>query len=193
MKAWVTGTVGLAAGLVVGWVLPRDGAASRPRVEIEDGGTHRVVRVVDGDTIDLENGLRLRYMAVDTPEMGVWRDDRQPQPFAVEATEANRLLVEEKLVRIQLGPRTFDPYGRLLARVFVEAPDGGELDVGMKLLEEGLGHAVGPDLNDVNYHEALRAEAAAQAAGRGLWASDQSAQGAGQPAQGADTAERPEE
>ena len=172
MTRWVYVLIGLLLGLVIGRTWPADRRSGASRVTLEDNSEHRVTRVVDGDTIQLENGMRVRYIAVDTPEMGTWRDDRKPEPFAQAATEANRRMVEGKMIRLKLGPRPIDQYGRVLARVFVQ--DGSsETDVGMKLLQEGLGNAISRDLNTVNYHEAKRAEAAARAARRGKWGQGQ--------------------
>src|SRR3990167_8656625 len=50
-----------------------------------------VKKIIDGDTVDLFNGLVLRYVGITAPETG--------EPFEKEATEANRSLVEGKEIR----------------------------------------------------------------------------------------------
>ena len=167
MNRWAFLAVGLALGLVAGLLIPR---SRRPAaiITVEDGGRYFVERVVDGDTIQLRNGPKVRYIAVDTPEMGGWQG-KKAEPGAQAATDANRELVEEKWVTLRIGPRPWDVYGRVLARVIVEH-NGRQIDVGMKLILDGMGRAMRREYNDVNFTAAKRAEAEAQAAGRGIWA-----------------------
>lgn len=79
-----------------------------------------VVRVLDGDTIEVELGgerERVRYIGIDTPEMG----DERPEirALAFEARRANARLVEGRRVRLELDVEKRDRYGRLLAYVWV--------------------------------------------------------------------------
>ena len=71
-----------------------------------------VSRIIDGDTIELANGITIRYIGVNTPEVG--------QPGAEEATEANRALVEGKKLRLEYDVQKQDKYGRTLAYVYLE-------------------------------------------------------------------------
>ena len=71
-----------------------------------------VTRVIDGDTIEIEGGYRVRYIGIDTPERG--------EPCYFEATEANRSLVEGKRVRLEKDIEDKDEYGRLLRYVWVD-------------------------------------------------------------------------
>ncbi|MBU3968627.1 thermonuclease family protein [Patescibacteria group bacterium] len=58
--------------------------------------TFKVTRVIDGDTIEIEGGERVRYIGIDTPETV---DPRKPvQCFGVEASKKNKELVEGKMV-----------------------------------------------------------------------------------------------
>lgn len=70
-----------------------------------------VIRVVDGDTVDvrLESSrvVRLRLWGVDTPERG--------EPFSQEATRFSRALLFSKQVHIQ--GKDVDGHGRLVARI----------------------------------------------------------------------------
>ena len=87
-----------------------------------------VVRVIDGDTLELENGQRVRSLGIDTPEAG--------EPFAIEATERNRELVEDMVVELQAGNRDQDEYGRLLRYVYFDGTFGNA-----ELIAEGLATA----------------------------------------------------
>ena len=82
----------------------------------------RVRHVTDGDTLELENGEKVRYIGIDTPEerhrVGEkWVYD--PEPFAEEATRENRRLVGGKKVRLEFDREKKDKFGRLLAYVYV--------------------------------------------------------------------------
>ncbi|MEM5879585.1 MAG: thermonuclease family protein [Candidatus Aenigmatarchaeota archaeon] len=72
-----------------------------------------VVKVLDGDTIELDDGNRVRLLGIDAPELG--------EPFSQEA----KLFLEEtilnKKVKIEKDPSwNKDKYGRLLGYVFLE-------------------------------------------------------------------------
>lgn len=84
-----------------------------------------VARVIDGDTIVLADGTRVRYIGIDTPERG--------EVGYKEATEANRKLVEDKKVRLEYDVNRTDRYGRTLAYVYVNGTF-----VNAWLLENGL-------------------------------------------------------
>ena len=69
----------------------------------------RVTQVVDGDTIIIEGGYRVRYIGIDTPEIYP-----EVEAFGIEAWQANRRLVEGKEVRLERDVSETDKYGRLL-------------------------------------------------------------------------------
>lgn len=119
-----------------------------------------VTEVIDGDTIILAGGERVRYIGIDTPEMRP-----QPEPFAKQATEANRALVEGKSVRLERDVSETDRYDRLLRYVWVD----GKM-VNTELLKMGLATAKAypPDTRYQAYFAVVEAEA--KAAGRGMWA-----------------------
>jgi micrococcal nuclease len=119
----------------------------------------RLVRVLDGDTIEVElegRAYRVRYIGVNTPERG--------QPFYAEATAANRALLEGKPLRLVRDVSETDRYGRLLRYVFA-----GEIFVNRALVEGGYAQAltVPPDVSCAEVFRA--AEREARSAGRGLW------------------------
>jgi micrococcal nuclease len=134
-----------------------------------------VMRVVDGDTIWVRFGgrdWRVRYIGIDAPELG----DVVPEPWAVEATEANRRLVEGQSVYLERDVSETDRFGRLLRYVWLPPP-GEESPIGwrmvnLELVRAGFAHAVSfPP--DIAYQEALvAAEAEAREEAAGLWAEE---------------------
>ncbi len=119
--------------------------------------TVTVTKVVDGDTVELSNGRRLRYIGINTPE----RD----QPYYNEATALNRQLVEGKNVQLEFDLETFDQYGRSLAYVWVD----GRL-VNLEIVQQGFANSFTVPPNIRYEAEFRRAEKEAREAGRGLWA-----------------------
>lgn len=96
----------------------------------------KVVSVIDGDTIEIAGGRRVRYLGIDTPEVRVRIGDawvERPEPMGREAAEANRDWVSGQVVRLEFDAVKVDKYGRLLAYVYV----GSEM-VNERLLAQGL-------------------------------------------------------
>ena len=116
-----------------------------------------MAKVVDGDTIELTDGRRVRYIGINTPE----RD----QPYYEEATAANRQLVDGKDVQLEFDQDTFDQYGRSLAYVWVD----GQM-VNFTMLNQGFANAFTVPPNVKYEAEFRQAEREAREAGRGLWA-----------------------
>lgn len=90
-----------------------------------------VKRVVDGDTIQLENGERVRLIGIDTPEMHesdkLYRDSERTkedkstiQKLGKLAYEFTKNLVEGKRVSLEFDAERYDRYKRLLAYVYLK-------------------------------------------------------------------------
>jgi micrococcal nuclease len=128
------------------------------------GQTAKVVRAVDGDTIELENGDKVRYIGIDTPETV---DPRKSiQCFGIEAKSYNENLVLNKTVRLEKDVSDKDSFGRLLRYVYV-----GDIFVNDKLVREGYAR-VSTFPPDVKFSDQfLAAEREAREANRGLWKS----------------------
>ena len=143
-------------------IQPETSPASLPPAEEVKQGTFLVIRVIDGDTIELENGQRVRYIGIDTPETV---DPRKAvQCFGVEATHRNKQLVEGKRVRLEKDVSKTDKYGRLLRYVYV-----GDVFVNQELVERGYAHAstYPPDVKFQS--QFTEAEQRARDTKRGLW------------------------
>lgn len=89
-----------------------------PGLVFAKGNEYVVSRVIDGDSVVLDNGETVRYVGVDAPEMG--KKKGGPEFFAREATRYNKKLVLLKKVRLEFDEEKRDTYGRLLAYVFVK-------------------------------------------------------------------------
>jgi len=81
-------------------------------------GPYRVTRVLDGDTIVLDNGETVRLIGVDAPE--THHPEIPVQRFGEEATEFLKRFAEGFECTLEYEPNNIrDQYGRLLAYVFV--------------------------------------------------------------------------
>ncbi|HEY0137006.1 MAG TPA: thermonuclease family protein [Nannocystis sp.] len=88
-----------------------------------------VASVIDGDTIVLDTGEKVRYLMIDTPEITSGKHDC----YGEEARDYNEELVLGQEVSLTYDVECSDRYGRLLA--YVEAPDG---EMNTLLLERGF-------------------------------------------------------
>lgn len=132
-------------------------------IKAEYGKAIMVAGVIDGDTIELINGERLRYIGIDTPEAV---DPRKPiQCFAKEAAEANKNLVEGKSIIFYKDVSNRDQYGRRLGYVYLE--DG--TFVNLELVRRGFAfsYSYPPDISKAGEFKA--AEAQARKNNAGLW------------------------
>ena len=122
----------------------------------------RVARVVDGDTVVLLGSHEyVRYLGVDTPEMG--------EPYYYVALRVNRQLVLRRDVYLEFGPQRRDGYGRLLAYLWVQR-DGEWILVNEELLRCGVARLyVFWPREEKYYLRFLRAVTLAQVEKRALW------------------------
>lgn len=126
----------------------------------------RVQRVVDGDTVVLAGGDRVRYIGIDTPESV--KPGVPVQCFAEAAGRANERLVEGEKVRLRFDAERRDRYGRLLAYVY-RSRDG--LFVNAELVRRGYATTLTIPPNVAHAGEFRRLARGARRAGRGLWSS----------------------
>lgn len=132
------------------------GVEMEQKTSSQESTTFLVTRVIDGDTIQLADGRKLRYLGLDAPET---RDC-----FAQQASQKNKELVEGQHVSLKKDVSETDRYGRLLRYVYV-----GNVFVNDVLVREGyaLAHPWPPD---VAHRDQLRqAQAEAKNKQKGLW------------------------
>lgn len=90
----------------------------------------KVVRVVDGDTLELESGVKLRLLLTDTPETTSGKADC----YGAQAVERTQAITEGKTVQLSYDDaRCQDMFGRTLAYVKV-----GGVELNSTLVKDGL-------------------------------------------------------
>lgn len=124
-----------------------------PQEPTEDSGatTAVVVRAVDGDTLELASGQRVRVHGIDTPERG--------ECHYQTATQRMAELVVGREVTLTRDGDDADHYGRLLRYV-----DVGGTDAGRMLIEEGLAIARYDSRDGYGWHSRQSQYVAADAA-----------------------------
>lgn len=124
-----------------------------------DHQTYLVTKVIDGDTIEIEGGQKVRYIGIDTPEL------KGSECFAKEAKDKNKELVEGKRVNLQKDVSETDRYGRLLRFVYTENGDF----VNNRLVLEGYATAATFPPDVTKQEEFKKSQQEARETSRGLW------------------------
>jgi len=151
-------------GLVIGFDLGRNDCGLNKLTKSQDDfvGEYKVMRVIDGDTIQIAGGERVRYIGMDTPETV---DPNLPvECYGPEATEENKKLVGGQTVRLEKDITNRDKYGRLLRYVYV-----GDTFVNLELVKEGYAKMANYPPDEKYNDEISQAQEEAKASGLGLW------------------------
>ncbi|MGZ8190148.1 MAG: thermonuclease family protein [Methylococcaceae bacterium] len=134
------------------------------KVAIKPGYDFYYVKTVyDGDTVVLENGRKIRFLGINTPEV-----QHQNKPADAGGEDAKNWLinkVKNTRVRLEIGAEKTDKYGRTLAHLFTEKKD----HINLQLVEAGLAEVsiYPPNLTYVD--ELVTAENKAEKARLGIW------------------------
>jgi micrococcal nuclease len=123
----------------------------------------QVARVIDGDTLVLQGGVRVRVLGIDAPEME--KEGRPADFLAHKAKAALRDLTLGQTVRLEYDRQRYDHYGRLLAYLFL--PDN--TFVNAELVRQGLALVYFHSPNFKYRDVLLAAQREALEAQRGIW------------------------
>lgn len=127
--------------------------------------TTNIKYIVDGDTIKIESGERVRLIGINTPELG--HNGQKPDAFALAAkNRLTRLIYQQNnQIKLRYDTQKRDKYHRLLAHVYLN----NGVSISEWLLEQGLATrlTVPPNTWQLPCYQA--AEKRAQLAGRGIW------------------------
>jgi len=127
------------------------------------GTTDTVRYVIDGDTIILTSGEKIRYIGIDTPEID--HEIKRAEPFGYAALNFNKKCVGSKGIRLEFDREKHDQFGRQLAYVF-------SLDatfVNLELLRSGLATYLHKPPNLEYSEKFLQAQRQAMSDGKGMW------------------------
>ncbi|MGB0211662.1 thermonuclease family protein [Algiphilus sp.] len=125
-----------------------------------------VARVIDGDTVALADGRRVRIIGIDAPEIA--RRGAPGEPGGLAASRFLQRLLDDVPVTVETGASARDDYDRLLA--YLALPEGD--DVGERMLRAGQAVVSAHPDNMQRIARYFAAEADARSAARGLWRRD---------------------
>lgn len=160
---------GAISSLAVAWLYGADfrfpdekNDAQAPGKQQESTGGERVLQsaqiqqVIDGDTVILSTGEKVRLLGIDTPERG--------EHFYEEASDRLRELIGKKEVRLTKDVSETDRYGRLLRHIYVD-----DLWVNELMIKEGYAKFITypPDVSHVENFKSLQKQALEN--NRGMW------------------------
>lgn len=150
-----------------------------------------VTRVIDGNTLKLSNGEKVRLIGVDTPESSynaklrsdakrTGRSAKEIIKIGKQATEFTRKLVLGKQVSLEYDVQPKDPYGRTLAYVsfyyldprlkYVEGEKEGQtIFLNATLIKAGYAQVLTVPPNVKHQDLFVKLEKEAREKGRGLW------------------------
>ena len=129
-QVWIGLVMLVVFGIILLLSTPSEGPSDHTWDEV------RVERVVDGDTLLLEGGVRVRLIGANTPE--TVKPNSPVEPFGPEASEFTKKTIADAGNRVRLesdGDRK-DRYGRQLAMVYV-----GSVLLNEELIRQGLARA----------------------------------------------------
>lgn len=158
-------------GALFVWLLPLGGGLATPAWALECPAGHideraAVAQVVDGDTLHLKDGRAVRFIGINSPEIG--HDGKASEPLAEQARDVLKaMLGDHAVVGLSYGHERKDRYGRLLAHVYLA--DGDSVEA--RLLAAGLAAQIimPPNVTQLECYHA--AEQRARQAGKGVWQS----------------------
>jgi len=121
-----------------------------------------IKRIIDGDTLHLSDGRRVRLIGINTPELG--KKQQHAEPLAEQAKQRLQKLAGTQ-IKLRWGKEKKDRYGRLLAHAFT--PDGRNINA--LLLATGMAAAIQIPPNLWAYRCYLRTENLARKQQFGIW------------------------
>ncbi|KAB2943923.1 MAG: thermonuclease family protein [Hyphomicrobium sp.] len=141
-----------------------------PSCTLQAGPTRSVVRVIDAETVLLDDHQEVRLIGALAPRSPDLSPSAQPWPPEDAAIAALRALVLGRSISLATSGRARDRYGRRLAHLFVER-DGERMWVQGEMLAAGHARVYGLPGSYACMRELLAHEVVAREAGSGLWAS----------------------
>jgi micrococcal nuclease len=155
--------------------MPGSGAGLVPKGDTVRGA--RVDRVVDGDTVHVlvaGDDVTIRLIGIDTPE--TVKPGSPVECYGPEASDFAKDSLDGRSVTLEFDASQglTDRYGRTLAYVWIEEPDGGLTLFNLESVSGGYADA--RQYGSTPYawkSEFERAERAARSSGAGLWGSCQ--------------------
>jgi len=135
---------------------------------LEVGDTVKIVSIVDGDTVRLEDGREIRLVGLQAPKLALGRAHFEDWPLAEEARARLAAMVLNRSVQMSYGGARQDRYGRLLAHLHLD--DGSWVQA--RMIAAGLARVYSFADNRACVGALLALEGDARQDRRGIWGLD---------------------
>lgn len=139
---------------------------------LKKSGRQIVIRIIDGDTVVLQDKSRVRLVGIQAPKLAIgkkgFRKKFKGWPLAMQSKKALSALILDKAVTLYYGGQRRDRYGRSLAHLFL---DNGVWVQGA-MLESGMARVYTFPDNRGAVTQMLRREQKARLNDTGIWALD---------------------
>ena len=158
------------------FLLPLSAFAAKIIPKTLEHHSYRVIKVIDGDTIKLDNGQLVRLIGIDAPETKQGpkfdRDLKKRQiskskelAMGRRSWQYAKSLLEGKKVHMELDRQTYDDYHRLLAYVYLT----NGIFVNKEIIKKGFAYpyAIKPNIKYAKIFDELYEEARQEH--QGLW------------------------
>lgn len=165
---WPARMIALAGAIVIG-----ASTSSIKAANLEKGETGRVKSVLDGDTLYLDTGLKVRLAGIQAPKLPLGRKGFVAWPLGEEAKTCLIELTEKRDIGLYYAGLKRDRYKRALAQVYV-LNDKGQPDIWVQeeMVRLGLARVyTWPDTKQ-DVKTLFKAEREARENERGIWALD---------------------
>jgi micrococcal nuclease len=144
---------------------------NQPTINKQKDGVQRskVLRVVDGDTLELEDGTKVRFLNVDTPE--TVKKNTAVMCYGKEASNYTKARLTDKTIQLTTDKSPRDQYGRELRFVFLDGVDTSKVEnsFNAEMIKKGFARArfYSPNTTYKKNFEAIQKEA--QDTKAGIW------------------------
>lgn len=134
------------------------------RLHVQPSRTiHRVVKVIDGDTVILQGNRRVRLLGINAPE--IESRHRPAEPGGISAKNWLQKKLQGRSVYLEYDQQNHDRYKRILAHLYL--PDGEHIN--LSLLKRGLATANLLPPNLLHSEAIIKAQQQAETQKLGIW------------------------
>ena len=129
----------------------------------------KILRVIDGDTLELEDGSRVRFLNMDTPE--TVKKDTAIMCYGKEASNYTKSRLSDKVVNLTIDKEGTDQYGRQLRFVFLDGVDTTKIEnsFNAEMVKKGFARARMYSPNTTYRKDFEEYQKQAQAQKLGVW------------------------
>ena len=157
----------------LGFNSPPNKATPKSTAKSKTGEVEKVTvnRVVDGDTVELTDGRKIRYLNMDTPE--TVKPNTPVMCYGMDAKAYNKKAVDQKIIWLNFDKDPTDRYGRTLAFIYLDEENASSNNVAQSLnadmVKKGYSRAISYSPNTTYKKDFESWMVTAREAKKGAW------------------------